>query len=479
MVSEPLVDRLPEWERLERAWSSARHGRPQLLVVWGRRRVGKTFLLSHFTRGKRVVFFGATQQAGPVELARLADAVRRDLGEHAGDLSGGAFTSWEAALRFFAALASTEPLIVVLDEVPYLARSTPGFPSIVQTVWDHVAPNTKLMLVLTGSAVGTIEDMLGARGSLRGRPTDLLRLDPLDPWSGRAFLPRLDAESYFEAYAACGGYPLHLSAWDPAASTEDNLGVLAGRAGGILLEDAAGILGEELPEHGGYARILAAIGRGRTRYSEIAGEADQRVEHPLNVLTRAGFVARTSPIGAPRGARAIYMIADTYLAFWFRVLYTDLALIEGGQGRAVLRRARARWQTHLGFVFEDLARAHARRLIAAGQIPSDLVVGRWWTTSGEPCEIDVLGLRGKRTALLGEARWQADPLLRRDLEHLRRKAAYAPSPEETPLHVLWGRSGSTPETRAAGALTFDLEAMLGVAPTAASGSRARRRRRRP
>jgi AAA+ ATPase superfamily predicted ATPase len=305
-----------------------------------------------------------------------------------------------------------------------------------------------------------------------------MRLDPLDPWSARAFQPQLDPERYLEAYAACGGYPLHLAAWDPAAPTDENLRQLAGRAGGILLEDAAGILGEELPEHGGYARILAAIGRGRTRYSEIAGEADQRVEHPLDVLARAGFIAKTRPLGAPRGARATYSIADTYLAFWFRVLYTDLALIEGGQGQAVLRRARARWQTHLGLVFEDLARGHAQRLVAEGHLPTDLVVGRWWTTSGDPCEIDVLGLRGKRTVLLGEARWQADPLSMRDLEKLRRKAALAPSPEETLRYVLWGRRGATPETRAVGALSFDLKAMLAAKPSASLKSKTQRRPRR-
>jgi AAA+ ATPase superfamily predicted ATPase len=302
--------------------------------------------------------------------------------------------------------------------------------------------------------------MLGPAGALRGRPTDTIRMDPLDPWQARAFLPRLDPARFFEAYAACGGYPLHLAAWDPAASTDANLERLAGTAGGILLEDAPGILGEELPEHGGYARILAAIGRGRTRYAEIAGEAGQRVEHPLNVLVRAGFVAKVAPVGAPRGARGIYALADVYLACWFRVLYSDLALIEGGQGAAVLRRARPRWQTHLGAVFEEFARAHARRLVAQGELPEDLVIGRWWAASGLPCEVDVLGLRGSRTALLGEARWQADPLDLPALEQLRRKAARVPRPVDAPVYAFWSRAGASEDVRRAGARAFDLGAMV-------------------
>jgi AAA+ ATPase superfamily predicted ATPase len=461
VANGPLLNRAPERDRLEQSWAAARRGQPQLVVVWGRRRVGKTFLLTHTVQKKRAVFYGATEQAEAIELGRLVEAVRRDLGDRVADLAGGGFTSWEAALRFFVALAADEPLAVVLDEVPYLARSTRGFPSIVQSVWDHLPRGTKLLLVLTGSAVGTIEAMLGPSGALRSRPTATLRLDPLDPWNARLFLPRLDPVRFFEAYAACGGYPLHLAAWDPGASTEGNLARLAGVAGGLLLEDAAGILSEELPEHGGYARILAAIGRGRTRYAEIAGEAGQRVEHPLDVLVRAGFVTKVAPVGAPRSMRATYAIADVYLAFWFRVLYSDLALIEGGQGPAVLRRARPRWQGHLGQVFEETARAHARRLVARGDLPGDLVVGRWWATSGEPCEVDVLGLEGRRTALLGEAKWQPEPLGHRELEQLRRKATRVPQPVDTPLYGLWGRAGASQEVRRAGARGFDLAAILG------------------
>ncbi|MGA2165673.1 MAG: ATP-binding protein, partial [Solirubrobacteraceae bacterium] len=176
MALATLIDRERELASLERAWEQAAGGRPQLAVVWGRRRVGKTFLLSHFAEHRRAVFFGATQQAEGIELARLADTVRRDLGDRAADLAGGRFASWEAALRFFAALAVEESLTVVLDEVPYLVRSTEGFASIVQAVWDHIAQGTKLMLVLTGSAIAMMEAMVGAGGALRGRATLTLRL---------------------------------------------------------------------------------------------------------------------------------------------------------------------------------------------------------------------------------------------------------------------------------------------------------------
>ena len=461
MSIEPLLGRDTELEELHAVWDQAQAGRPQLVVLWGRRRVGKTFLLSHFVQTKRALFFGATQQAEAVELRRFAEAIARDLGPAALDLAGGGFAGWEAALRFVAALARQEALIVVLDEVPYLAGSTRGFASIVQVVWDHLPPGTRLMLVLTGSAVGTIESMLGPGGALRGRPTSARRLDPLAAPEARIFLPRLAPTAFLEAYAACGGYPLHLRRWDSAVGTEANLVRLAATPGGLLFEDALGILREELPDVGGYPRILAAIGRGRTRSSEIADEAAQRIEHPLEVLVRAGFVRRSVPLGAPRRIRPIYEIDDPYLAFWFSVLYSDAAQIGGGHGRAVLRRRREQWQRHLGWVFEELARQHAARLVRAGELPEDLVVGRWWSTSGPPAEVDVLGMRGLRSVLLGEAKWQERPLGQRDVFGLLAKAAAVPHPVHDPLLVLWGRGGLEPHLAGERVRGYELGEMLG------------------
>ncbi|MBX3030630.1 MAG: ATP-binding protein [Chloroflexi bacterium] len=478
MAMGTLLGRDVDLDTLETAWRAASGGTPQLAVVWGRRRVGKTFLLSHLVEGKRALFFGATQQAEAVELRRFAEAVGRDLGPVASDLAGGGFASWESALRFVVALAREQPLVVVLDEAPYLARSTRGFASIVQVVWDHLPPGTRLMLVLTGSAVGTIESMLGAGGALRGRPTVTMRLDPLTAPEARGFLPQLSPTAYLEAYAACGGYPLHLRRWDGGSGTGANLTHLALTPGGLLLEDALGILGEELPDVGGYPRILAAIGRGRTRASEIADEAAQRIEHPLEVLVRTGLVRRSVPLGAPRRARPVYEIDDPYLAFWFSVLYSDLAQIDRGQGHAVLHHRRDQWQRHLGWMFEELARQHAARLVAAGALPEDLIVGRWWSTSGPPAEVDVLGMRGTRTALLGEARWQSRPLGPRDVRALGSKVTAVPDPIEEPLLVLWGRSGLEPGSLSEMVRGYDLDEMLSpdVRP-AGDGPRRRARRR--
>ena len=111
-------------------------------------------------------------------------------------------------------------------------------------------------------------------------------------------------------------------------------------------------------------------------------------------------------------------------------------------------------------MFEEAARGHAAELVRRGRLPADLIVGRWWATRGEQCEVDVLGLRGQHTALIGEARWQEQPLGASDVSALRSKLRHVPNPNDSPLVVLWGRSGITREAQRAGALGWSLADML-------------------
>ncbi|MBW3604155.1 MAG: ATP-binding protein [Actinobacteria bacterium] len=434
-------------------------GSPQLVVLSGRRRVGKTFLLSHFATGKPAVFHAATRQGTAVELERLHESARRTLGDDVLALTGGSFAGWEAALRFFAAVTRDQPLLVVLDEVTYLSDGAPAFASVLQSVWDHLGSGTRLMIVLAGSAVRYMESLQAGGGALHGRPTVRLRMRPVDLWQAQAFLPDAEPTQLIEAYAACGGYPLHLQAWTTGDSTWDNLQRLAGEPGGLLLEDATGILNEELPGAGGYSRILAAVGRGRTRFSEIATEAGQRIEGPLDLLVQAGFVEREVPIGATRRARPLYRVADPYLGFWFAMLYADRGLIEGGQGRAVLDRLAPRWRGHVSNVFEGLARQHAIRLVTRGELPN-AVVGRWWTSTGLPCEIDVVGLSGTTAVLVGEAKWRKRAVGARVVAELLAKRERLPDAADDPVVAIWASGGVTDSARESGAVGFDARALV-------------------
>lgn len=439
-----LHDRDEELRLVLDACGKGARGDPQLVVVSGHRRVGKTFLLLHAAErleGHRVAFFSATQQAESVELERFTEALQPSFSDEPLLGPGAALGSWERALDAVSAVARRAPVTVVIDEAPYLAETTTGFVSVVQAVWDRVlarAEPTRLTLVLTGSASAVMERMVGPGGPLRGRVTRHLRLKPFDLRTVAGILD-VDASTAIEAYAACGGWPLHVAAWDPTAPLDVNLERLAGEPGGILLEDADLIL-RELPDAPGFGRVLAAIGRGRTKRGDIETAAGQRIEYALGFLAESGLIARETPLGEPRRTRPRYVIADPYLRFWFHVLHNDRARIEGGLGRAVLHARAGEWTRHVAWVFEEEARHHARRLVAWGELNASTLIGRWWSAGRTPAEIDVLGLHDGQVVLIGEAKWSAGPFDHRWLRDLDRTLDVLPYPADRPRRVVWTRA---------------------------------------
>ncbi len=442
-----VIGRARESRELAAAWASTRTGDPQLVVVWGRRRVGKTFLLTHFAQRKRTVYFTATRLDSEVrQLARFADSLREGLGDEIADLVPTGFPDWETALRFVVRLAERQPLLVVLDEAPRLASARSDFADVISAVWENRVRDHRLMLVITGSAVSVMEEMVGPRGGLHRRATLELRMDPFALVEAAAFQPDLEPEDMIQAYAACGGYPLHLRRWSPERSVADNLMELAFTPGGVLLSDAPDILSEDLDWRGGYERVLTAMAGGARRRSRIASRAQQRIDYTLDRLRRAGIVKVTKPIGEGASPDPLYEIADDYLAFWFAVLRDDADLIDGGQGAAVARRTHERWQTHVGRVFEAGARAHAQRLVVDGRLPLEAVVGRWWRD--QIVEIDVLAVVGTTPVLVGESRWQTEPITERDLAELRRRATHLPHTSPDLLYGFWSRGGVTDTVRA-------------------------------
>lgn len=416
-------------------------------------------MIDRLAPGITAVYFEATQAGERDQLRRFGEALRTGLGPDQVP-PGPPFATWEHALGFCAFVARSRPLVVVIDEATYLMESTPGFASVVQVVWDSVASQVgpQLMMVLTGSATGMVEDMLGYGGALYGRAGLTLRLDPLTVVEASAFVGHPDPAALLEAYAACGGYPLHLDSWDFEATAKDNLLRLAGSPGGLLLEDASLVLARLRPtDHA----VISAIGQGRAKRSELANEVPTRIDRALDALIQARFVRAVRPLGAPKKARPEYRMADAYLRFWFRVLANHVQQIEAGQGEAVLAHASGEWQAQLGMVFEQAAREHAVELVRRGVLPEGTLVDEWWTTSGGQCQVDVLGMTDHRSTVIGEARWSHQPLGAAEVDALSRALRRVPDPIANPWLVLWGRGGVREEVKVGRVLGFGPADMLG------------------
>jgi AAA+ ATPase superfamily predicted ATPase len=461
-----FLDRTTELGRIRRIWDEVLRGQPRLVVLYGLRQVGKTFLMTHFlddvSKGSseaRVVYFSALPGASDYQqLERFAAAVRNisDIG------TPERIASWSDALAYLAAISAGQSLAVVLDEVPWLVDSDPTFPGAVQQFWDRVrtqAHSPRLFLVLTGSAIATVRRLLDASGALFGRADDEIHLRPFDlPTAAQALQACSPAEAV-EAYAACGGYPRYLALWDPTESTQENLLRLMGTPGGPLVRSGDRLLAD-VPAEGGHRRVLHAVGTGSHRRSEIAAVAGQRADRPLDLLARTTLIRHRRPLGSPDRTPGRYEVADIHLRFWYEMVWADQELIEGGQGAQVLGRRLPRWQRHLGWVFEELAREHAVRLAAGGELPGEAIYGEWWATSGRQVQLDVVGVVGKRTVLAGEAKWTDRPLGLREYADLRSRAEAAPDPVRDLVSVFWNRGGLDPQLRSAGVKGYTPEEMV-------------------
>ena len=335
---DPFVGRDRELAVLEELHAS---GRPELYVLYGRRRVGKTELLQRFCEDRKAVYFLAAQVRDKDNLRAFRDALREDLDDAlVGEVE---FPDWSAALSYVAERAGDERLVVVLDEFPYLCEGNKGLPSLLQQFWDRRGKRSSLMIVLCGSQVSFMEkEVLAERSPLFGRRTAQRRLEPLRPPEALAFFPDWNARDRVLAYAVLGGMPAYLRRCDTDLSLEDNLLREVLRPEGYLFDEVQFLLRSELTSPATYNSILAAVARGAERVGDIAlsvGVDSTTANRYLSTLRELRLIARDVPITDPdplRSRRGTYRIADRFLAFHFRHVQPNISLIEAGRGERVL-----------------------------------------------------------------------------------------------------------------------------------------------
>lgn len=378
----------------------------EFVVIYGRRRVGKTALILRFMSGKGGVYLLARETSALENLRRFSER----LADHFGDevLRRNPLRTWDALFEYLARRAERSRLVVAIDEFPYLVKGSPELPSVLQEYLDLRFPETGLFLIVCGSSVGMMEKLLGYKSPLYGRRTAQLKVTPLRFPKVREFFPRYGWRELVEVYGILGGTPAYLREFSDDLTVEQNLLERYLRPDSILYADALFVLREELEEPRNYFAVMEAVARGKTTLGEIVNEVGLErgtVGKYLSVLRDLGLVRREVPVTESwKSRRGRYYVEDPYFAFWFRFVHPNSDLIESGDVDAALRAILRDFSGYMGWVFELVAREVLSELNRRGRLPVRFTrVGRWWR-GGE--EVDLVALNPEtREALLVEVKW--------------------------------------------------------------------------
>lgn len=436
-----FVNRERELKQLSRWWDAAGAG---MAIVWGRRRVGKTALLQHFAADLPAVFHTGGGRPAAVELLALSRAAAPLLAGGLRDLESRPFVDWDDAFDTLAEAARSRRVLLVLDELPALAETSPELPSLIRAAWDRVRGKTKLKLLLCGSAVRVMEAMQEEREPLYGRIDLALLVHPFRPHEAAMMLPSLGPADRALVWGLVGGMPLYLEWWDQHESVRSNLLRLACTPGGQLLTEGQLVLATE-GDGGELARqTLYAIAAGKTKFNEIKQAVRADPGRTLERLVELRLVERLVPVteNPSRTRRRTYRIADNLLAFWLGLLDRFRPEIERGLGESILGVLVDSIDDQLGGPWEEAFREHLRRLGAAGELgPGIVAIGSYWSAAADPAEIDAIVLAGRQreAVLVGEAKWAKRVDGSRLREDLERKSENVPDLARDPRYAICAR----------------------------------------
>jgi AAA+ ATPase superfamily predicted ATPase len=406
-----------------------------LVVLYGRRRVGKTRLLLEWVREAGGVYFVADQSPPATQRRYLAQVL-------AARLPGFADVQYDGWRQLFSRLAADAKASkfrgpIVLDELPYLVAASPELPSVLQQWVDHEGREARLTLAVSGSSQRMMQGLvLGPEAPLFGRAHALLDLKPLTPpWLAAAF-PKASGFQLVTGWAAWGGVPRYWElALDEPGDLEHRVEHLVLDPLGPLHREPDRLLLEELPPAPELRPLLEAIGAGAHRLSEVAA----RVGRPATSLSRAldrlqgmGLVGREVPFAEdPKAAkRSLYRLADPFLRLWFRLVAPHRGLLAtqtSSERRALLAKhlpalAAEAWEE----VCRDRLPALSSRCSLAA-LGAWTAASRWWQGAAPEWDLVSQSADGRRL-LLGEARALRGPISRRALETEARRLRERPAP---------------------------------------------------
>ena len=440
-----FVNRGYELSFLNEKWRS---GGAQLIVIYGKRRVGKTELAVRFAKEKPHIYFLCEKISAPHQLVKFTEAAASFFKDEF--LLQGGFKDWETALKYIA--KKNSKIVLILDEFPYLVETDPAIPSTFQKAWDLYLKNSPIYLVLLGSSISMMErTALHDKAPLYGRRTGQLLIQPFKFKELQKLFPKASFEERLTIYSIVGGTPLYLNKFREKNPVEVMKSEIL-RKGEPLYEEVEFLLREELKEPRNYFVILEALSLGKHKLSELINETGLdkgTVSRCIAILKELGITKKEIPVTEKtpeKSRKGIYRIEDNFFNFWFRFVFRNRSLLEENKIDEVASVIKQTLPELLSKNYERVASEILKETISEKKLSLKLEsYGRWWDRNEE---IDLVALnRSTGEILFGEVKWSNKPVGTNIYEDLKAKSQKVDwgKKQRRERFALFSKSGFTPD----------------------------------
>jgi len=379
-------------------------GNAKLVVLYGRRRVGKTELLKEFLKKHKGLYILARQESELEQLKKISSQIA----EHYKDevLMVNPFSNWDA---LFVYLSEKPRIPIVFDEFPYIVQSSKEITAILQDYWDNKFSKKNAFFVLCGSSIAMMEKLLGKKSPIYGRRTEQILLEPLKFRDACLFMPKkMNFKDKVLNYIVLGGMPAYLLEFDFNKSLRENIAENILRKNKFLYQDVLFTLREELKEPRNYFSILYSIAKGNTKSGQIVndtGLGKAFVTKYLSILIDLQLVERRVPItekSFSKSRNGIYLLRDNFFKFWFKFVFENQEYIEQEKQEKVLNeKIMPELNAFAGNIFEEIALSELKN----DKKYTDYLFGRWWDRTSE---VDLVGIdRENKKLIVGEVKFKA------------------------------------------------------------------------
>ncbi|MDY5122515.1 MAG: ATP-binding protein [Treponema sp.] len=381
--SEIFLGRKKEMALLESLYDSNKF---EMLILHGRRRVGKSYLLSHFAKlhSDNTVYFTGDKDSEKNNVQNFCEELNRVL--KVGDFLN-SFTTWNDVYSFLKTTEIKDRLVLIIDEFTYLYNSNPAYDSGLQNAIDKILKSKNIFLILCGSEVSVIEEIIDdSTKPLYGRKTSELKLLPFTYKEAREFFPHYSNEDALTAYSILGGIPLYLSLFDDRVTIKENVIKNCLSTTGYLYNEIETLLRMELKETHFYKNIMLAINAGASTFNTIrdkVGEDAAKIAKYINVLINLGFIKREVSCGEKEKSRnTLYSISDNYFAFYFAFIFKHQNMLNGLISPEMYYEkelSKVKLNTFIGHRFEQICETYLKEQFYNGKMPFFAEnLGRWW-----------------------------------------------------------------------------------------------------